>query len=129
VKENAAPQLVPLRIPSGWCVQFNSFFDVAPITEDGAFTNASYFSEDLLSIERIVYEDSKWPRWILDLGWYPAEEIGGRYRLVLAAEEFRNKLKTYETREVADVVNTLERWLIVLSLCTDEKDVDSLLAD
>lgn len=120
--------LVPLRIPSGWRVVSNSFFDIEPHYDLGIFHNAEYFTQDLLSIERIQYDPKCRPLFIIDLGWYPSEDIDGKYRLTLVSKSFENKLKIIENKNRDSIRKLIEAWLKGLSRCENISHVDSILA-
>jgi hypothetical protein len=68
-------QLVPLRIPSGWTVLFNTFAEIDDAHELTIQEREALLSEDLLQLET---EDL-----VLDLGWYPDEDPEGAYRVEL----------------------------------------------
>jgi hypothetical protein len=106
---------VPLRIPSGWAVTFNIFWEMDPLMEGGKFVNANDFTQDLLVLERIVPQGSGWPAYILDLGWYPDGDAHGSYRLVLKDRDADGTLKTFESRDRDEIREKLDAWLDVLS--------------
>ena len=108
--------MVPLRIPSGWIVLFNIFFEIDPVIVDKEFVHAEYFTEDLLRIERYFPEGAKWEHYVLDLGWFPAEEADGTYYLTLEDVRTSEILRTYETKEREKVREVIERWLEILSI-------------
>jgi hypothetical protein len=109
-------ELVPLKIPTGWTVRFNSFLEVEPTIENGVFVNGDLFDEDLLWIERVVPEDRTWPKWVLDLGWYPSEDITGNYQLTLLLGDWEHISKIYTTKDYKEVQNTINHWLHILSM-------------
>ncbi len=108
-------KLVPLRVPTGWAIKFNKFWEIKPFIENGSFVNSEDFSEDLLSIERICPDNSNWPCFILDLGWYPAEDYYGYYKLDLIKGSSDNILRTFEAKNYNDIRETIEQWLDILS--------------
>lgn len=103
--------LVPLRIPSGWAVTFNSFWEIDPVVQNGELVNADDFTQDLLVVERVVPPGTSWPPYILDLGWYPEAEPKGRYRLTLERRDTGEALKTVESRNREEIRETIDRWL------------------
>jgi len=119
-------KLCPLRIPSGWCVAFNSFGEEDPIIEDGVFINSEIFSQDLLLIETIRRESSQFPHIQIDLGWYPSERAEGAYRLSLMSENSDQPLKIFESRDRQAICQTIEKWLEVVILSLDNIDLDLL---
>lgn len=63
-------ELVPLKIPSGWQVDWNNFFYDGILEHD--------LSENLLILINQTYHR------IIDLGWYPASKPSGEYCIVVA---------------------------------------------
>lgn len=115
MNELPEPQLVPLRIPTGWSVVFNKFWEVDPIVENEKLVNYSDFTDNLLTISRVVPVDMSWPRFIIDLGWHPPETPQGFYRLTLIQGDYNSVLKEYETASRDDMRLKIEHWLAVLS--------------
>ena len=106
--------LVPLRIPSGWIVGKNGFYDVEPIVSSGLFKNADLFSEDMLFLRRDVpahWED----QYIVDLGWIPSRDPAGIYRLTLVIGSWDRVVRQFESRDRYEIQRTIDRWLDVLS--------------
>jgi hypothetical protein len=112
---------VPLIIPGGWIVYKNNFSALEPIVENGVFINSKLFVEDLLKIERLVPEDRDWPRFSLNMGWYPSENIDGTYRLVLLLGNWDYVLKTYTTRDYKEMQSTINQWLYLLNMYPSEE--------
>lgn len=108
-------KLVPLRIPTGWAVTFNNFWEIEPLIKNGEFVNADDFTLDLLVVERIVPPGTSWPPYILDLGWYPEAVPSGHYRLVLRRRDAEGTLKTVESPNRGEIRETIDRWLNVLN--------------
>jgi hypothetical protein len=107
------PPLQALRIPTGWRVGWNRFFDVEPEfkTYDQASGN---FDEDILQME------NEWAGVLIDLGWYPSCKWPGAFRLVVIRRyedhdqmcmSWDKPLRSLRTRSKEKVVRTLERWL------------------
>ena len=102
-------RLQPLRIPTGWTVEFNNgLFEVDP---DRALLPADrhwvFFKEDMLQLVNRRFNR------VLDLGWYPDGDVQcGRYRLVMHEGDFRGpRLHQFETRDRRAVVEEIERLL------------------
>ena len=94
---------MPLRIPTGWAMRLNGFFEAAdPRCED---------SEDLLWIEQIAAGTGKSTGLFIDLGWYGDRDTG-TFRLVLLKDDWDHELERFETRDRSGVVPVLERWLL-----------------
>ena len=78
-------KLVSLNIPSGWAVVHNTFGDQDPFVENGWIVNHNDYSENLLSIRSLkthcdpIEIDPE--GYHLQLGWYPASNPNGCYRL------------------------------------------------
>ena len=105
-----ALRLQPLRIPAGWSVGHNSFHELDP-TEDLGDDGRPSFKEDpvQLTCERHGR--------LLDLGWYPDDDIsGGAYRVVVHAGDYRgNCLHSPGSRERLTIVAEIERLLIAVA--------------
>ncbi|WP_165250579.1 hypothetical protein [Paludisphaera soli] len=107
------PSLQPLRIPTGWEIQWNMFLD----TESGfeADDHASIgFGEDLL---QLVHGRNSV---LIDLGWYPDGDPHGTFRLLAIRKSpddtkmsvsWANPLKMLESRSKAEIVQAVEDWL------------------
>ena len=67
----------PLRIPSGWMVTQNHFYDIVPseVLNEGRLDYP--FVQDVLQLH------NQHLRMTLDLGWYPDGDPNGSFRLVL----------------------------------------------
>src|SRR5438105_712067 len=71
----AEPPLQPPRIPSGWSVRWNNFFEVEPGSKSWD-DNRRYFDEDMLLLENQVQGVA------VDLGWYPSSRASGSFMVV-----------------------------------------------
>ncbi|BFH68977.1 MAG: hypothetical protein E6230_27125 [Paenibacillus dendritiformis] len=114
-------RLMPLRIPQGFAVGYNKFYDADPeMAEDSDMLgNWTYFTEDLLQIDKMALHQGRWEipsedKCIIDLGWYPDSSREGQYRLVIANEEWEI-YKQFSSRDRHDIRDTLEAWLMELS--------------
>jgi hypothetical protein len=68
--------LQALRIPSGWLIRYNQFYEV-DCNDEQEENNWMWFSEDLLQLV-----NEHWRR-LLDLGWYPDGDIvNGLFRIM-----------------------------------------------
>lgn len=93
-------KLRPLRIPSGWTVEFNVFCE-----DDEMFAKGDCIrGEDLLQL--------RFENLIIDLGWYPDADVNGRYKLYLvdtsSENPFENPIETFETKSTEEVIERLE---------------------
>ena len=101
------PRLQPLRIPSGWTVQYNPWFcEVDPSPETVEDMNRCFF-EDMLTLHHERYNR------LLDLGWTPELDYeNGSYKLVLLEGDFKGKELYYlETKSREELVTEIERLL------------------
>ncbi len=94
---------MPLRIPTGWSVRWNGFFEA----EDPRCTE----SEDLLWLNQIDASTGASTGSFIDLGWYGTREEG-TFRLVLLEGDWDHELNRFESRDRLAVVQELERWLL-----------------
>lgn len=110
-KTRKAASLQPLRIPTGWSVRWNNFYDVQPAfhSHDSA---SFYFDEDMLLL---VNEHQQIA---VDLGWYPAFQSTGGFVLLAvrhigegSSEDWGHPLRKLRTRSKQKVVREIERWL------------------
>jgi len=115
--------LMPLRIPSGWKVFFNIFFDTDPIVENDEFVNFDEFTEDLLSIVRDWVEAPLRHHYAIDLGWYPSESFPGSYRLSLINLDNGAILRVYESVDREKIRQAIEEWLLLLSYHEDYTEI------
>lgn len=74
------PPLQPLRIPRNWQVTYNDFRQV-----DFCEDTAAYFREDLLQA-RCAQTNV-----LIDLGWYPDGDPGGRFVVYAFSGDFHGK--------------------------------------
>lgn len=70
-------QHFPLRIPAGWMIAQNNFYDVAPnsVLNEGRL--------DFPFVQDILQLNNRHLRMTLDLGWYPDGDPRGSFRLAL----------------------------------------------
>lgn len=91
-------KLVPLNIPSGWAVVHNRFGDQDPLIQNGGIVNHVDYSDNLLSIRSLKADSDQWEidpeGYHLQLGWYPASNPNGCYRLQL------QKLQSVPEKEI-----------------------------
>lgn len=109
------PLLQPLRIPTGWHVAYNQFFDVDPDLSVEAYSGVWWdFKEDMLQLTHSHY------RVLVDLGWYPEHQPEGSFKLVLIQltddkedmpEAWSHPIATYRSQSRQTIVATIEAWL------------------
>ncbi|OPH47163.1 hypothetical protein BC351_11700 [Paenibacillus ferrarius] len=98
--------LQPLRIPTGWKVNWNVFDEADPahfVEEDTSF--CWNFTEDLLQLHK--------DNIMVDLGWYPEAKVEGNYVLVLIKnEDWENPVIRFESRDIAVITHEIEQLLL-----------------
>ena len=105
VKKNIY-ELQPLRIQSGWKVEFNSFteYDLLLHDKNVAF---DYLSEDLLQL----HFSRNNVELLIDLGWYPSGDIDGNYKLVMLKDfNWEFPIEKLITKSKNDVIYQIEYW-------------------
>ncbi|MBI1188224.1 MAG: hypothetical protein GC206_12995 [Alphaproteobacteria bacterium] len=92
-----APRLQPLRVPAGWTVLYNDFYET--MTGDD-------LKEDLLQL-RCDPDDR-----LIDVGWDGSGGAHGVYALVVHQGDFRGRLLLeFRSADHAEIVRALERLL------------------
>ncbi|MGB3402506.1 MAG: hypothetical protein WBA77_07430 [Microcoleaceae cyanobacterium] len=93
-------KLVPLNIPSGWAVVQNNFGDQDPLIQNGWIVNHDNYSEHLLSIRALNAQADQIEidpeGYHLQLGWYPAANPNGCYRLQLQKLQSNSEQEKFE---------------------------------
>lgn len=106
-------KLVSLRIPRGWTVNFNEFYEVSP--ED--FINNDY--ENRWEFKQGIYQAVQPDRRrILDLGWYPEFSCDGEYSLMLVeqfdegqdveVDPWMNPILRIDSRDIKVIIEQIE---------------------
>jgi len=114
--------LQPVRVPSGWRIDWNTLFDLEP-TEENA--RRGYFGGSSLFLA--THEQR---RFQIDVEWRPEDDPGGRYEMRVEyapwlrtdrgrrrkgpAPAFRDAelVHEFQTRSRAELVQELETWLL-----------------
>lgn len=114
-------QLMPLRIPEGFAVCYNKFYDIEPIKSeepDNLIENWGYFTQDILQILKMDLQKGVWyipkEHLIIDLGWYPDSSPNGMYGLELSVvreDHSWDIIEQKESRDRFEIRDTIERWL------------------
>ncbi len=111
--------LMPLKIPAGYAITYNKFYDVEPIlSEDSDYfiKNGYFFTEDLLQITKLKIKKGNWhipereDTILFDLGWYPDSDINGHYCLQLVDGNW-NEIKSISSKDRFFIKETLEQWM------------------
>jgi len=111
--------LIQLKIPAGYAVAYNEFYDVDPVVSedsDSLIENWGLFTEDLLQIVKLRINNGKWyipereNTLLFDLGWYPDSNINGHYRLLLVDGDW-NEIKSISSKDRFLIKETLEEWM------------------
>lgn len=106
----------PMRfsVPTGWAVLKNVWVDIS--REEAGDDFDAYHSEDLLWIVNAGYVPGKgyhlhMKRYHIDLGWYPAADPKGQFRLIVYKDDWDNVVQKFKSRDRYDVRDKLEQWL------------------
>ena len=100
-------ELQPLRLQSGWTIEFNYFteYDLDIHDKNIAF---QYLVEDLLRLS--WYQSGT--TLIIDLGWYPDGNVGGNYILQMVKDgNWTLPLTEVATKSKEDVIKHIEKWV------------------
>jgi hypothetical protein len=115
-QQSAQIPLQPLRIPTGWHVDYNNgLFEIDPLPELFPDENPWWiFKEDMLQMHNDRFNR------LLDLGWYPEGDlVAGRYGLVVYEGDFRGRLLyEFSTRDRLELVAEIER--LLSEICQDK---------
>ncbi|KXZ17122.1 hypothetical protein AXI59_14295 [Bacillus nakamurai] len=99
------PNLLRLKIPEGWTIDYNTLKDTNPKTlgaEDEAWLFD--FNQDLLQISH------KTKNLLLDVGWYPEGDPTGSYGIELIKnEDWEHPLEDVMCEEPNELVKQLDR--------------------
>lgn len=105
--------LQPLRIPSGWTVEFNDgLYEIDPSAEAiPQYKHICFFKEDMLLLTHNHYKRS------LDVGWFPEGNLeSGEYGLTLfESENYDHRIHEFRTRDRQALVSEINRLLIEVS--------------
>ena len=98
-------ELQPLRIPAGWRVTFNDFFQTEPNYDEPDFEGSWWdFKEDMFQAELGDV--------CLDLGWYPEFKKNGNFRLVVVrSHDWTSPEITFRTTSKTEIVSKMEELL------------------
>jgi hypothetical protein len=106
------PPLQPLRIPTGWLVEWNTFFDAQPPLDHQNDLSWEFAQDMLLIINNHIGV-------VIDVDWCPNLKRGV-FRLTAVrlyenddamSRSWDKPLKHLHTRSKETIVRTLERWM------------------
>jgi hypothetical protein len=124
---------MPLRLPSGWAVVFNNFVE---FSDDSPPTDAdfeAYRDEDLLSVEAVSFDGKVWRTdesgLLIDVGWYPAGDPAGSYRLALVRGGWDDVPARFEHRNCYVVKEAIDLVVGMLARGSTPEEVAELLDD
>jgi hypothetical protein len=107
--------LQSLKIPTGWTVTWNQFYDIEPnsnIYLDGLPDGDVWelFLQDLLQLKHFNKNI------ILDLGWTPEANPEGSYLLqVIADEDWSTPIVVYKSKNKSEVVRKIDDLLLKIA--------------
>jgi len=104
--------LQPLRVPSGWKIEFNSLFEIDPVPDLIPPDHHSwFFKEDLLQMKN---EDRNR---LLDVGWFPDGNLErGEYAVHIHEGDWHGcLLHEFRTQNRLSVVAEIERLLVTIT--------------
>ena len=100
-------QLQPLRIPKGFKVEWNAFYDYDPSQDFDSQQHETYLREDLLQLK---YEAEEL---VIDLGWYgePQAKEGYFQLLLLRGLHWDQPLVRITSKSLKEITAKLESLL------------------
>lgn len=118
-QRDIVPKLVPLRVPTGWIVEWNLFYDFEPVLENGILQNTPQCndSEYLLWLHNYIPDDKKgiWDEASIELGWYETTFRAVLFVTPKGKSEPENERRVpaakIETTSVRKVQETIDNWL------------------
>lgn len=101
--------LQPLRIEPGWTISYNEFLEADLDTDENPNTWAMR-KQDLFQATQ------KKRNRLLDLGWYPEQEVDGAFRLQVYEGDFTGtQLHEFSSRNRLEVVAEMERLFLLIN--------------
>jgi hypothetical protein len=105
-------RLQPLRVCSGWRVEFHQLFEVRP-EDDVRVTCVRDEDKWQLFVEDLLFLAHQWDDIGVDLGWYPDHDPEGAFVLqVIFGSDWEHPIFRHETRDLGEVVEKLE-WALL----------------
>lgn len=108
---------VPLRIPPGWFVVYNSLYELDPVVRDGKLVDEGYFWQDMLLLRdvRPTPDSPTLGPYMLDVGWYPDGAAEGRLRMELFFGDRDNLLHCVESRDWRVIRDAIDATLHIVA--------------
>jgi hypothetical protein len=127
---------VPLRIPAGWVICKN-FFDDQPLAECSENELDFLYDDEILVIEQAAWgkrgRGEFWAAipegYILDMGWVPAGDPNGSFRLQFLKGNWDNVLYQFFSREHAVMARKIEQCLDYVDQGYEGEDLKCRLAE
>ncbi|WP_281615343.1 hypothetical protein [Flammeovirga sp. SubArs3] len=114
-------ELIPLKIPNGWAVCDNKFYDTEPLYDKDGFIENWHegFIEDVLWICECKTLDNgnigipDFNCFNIDLGWYPESTREGEYkaRLFWDSDNERTELDSISSQNRILIKEKIEYWM------------------
>jgi hypothetical protein len=126
--------LVPLRIPTAWAVRKN-FFDDRPFAACTKREINFFYDDEILVLEQIRWgvQGDFWATapdgYVLDLGWVPAGDPNGSFRLVVFKEIWSNNIYKFLSNEHDVVARKIEQCLRVIDEGHEGEELKRRLAE
>jgi len=111
--------LAALRIPGGWRVAFNNLVEIESAAELTARERDRYLSDDLLSRENAR------EKLFLDVGWHPAGDPSGTYRLAVVRGTWDDVPGRLEHADLSVIQDALD---MVMDFVDRRLDLDTVQA-
>ena len=125
IKTGRDCRLVPLRIPTGWAVKWNTLFDEPPLNEDGTPNKFHNDSPDQLLIKQLYSRHSgilstlDEDQIAIDAGWKylpltsdVKDRANGCYKLTAYRGTWEHILRQHYCANLQELVATVEAWLL-----------------
>ena len=126
-------RLVPLRVPSGWAVLLNHFAEEDPVVVGDSIINDLYFSEDILWIHSMRLAGDNFELelegYSLDLGWYPASDPNGKYKLRFMRRNWENIIVETESVNRQEIRAVAELCLSLASEGIEDAELSRKIAE
>lgn len=114
-----SPPLRPLRVPSGWIITKNNFYNLSPNNKP---KYKAYSHDDgwgLFDFELIIFNFPKL-NYYLDMGWKPEYNPNGKFEMNLVRGEDWESVKTFETRSLKKLTEIINDEMLRISLENEE---------